>query len=97
MTAQLDLFAGLEPPPVSADFLETFAAPRGRCGLCRWMDCTLPGCFEKLGRCTNPAGRSYWLNPENTRACPVTGRLPDHGSWHWVASDSCACDKVAKR
>lgn len=70
------------------------------------MDWSLPGGYDgkapngsryKLGRCTNPAGRSYWLKPEYTRACPVTGNLPPNGSWHSVASDSAACDKVARR
>ena len=107
MTAQLDLFEDIPQVAEDEDLVPTTALqPRGTCGKCRWMDTTLPGCLDgvtnygvryTLGRCTNPDGRSYWLLPENTRSCPVTGKLPLHGSWHWVEKDSCACDQVARR
>jgi len=74
-----------------------------RCGTCASMVTSLPGCCPKeIGRCVDPAGRSYYLKPENTRpneGMPDDdpGKYPNGGSWAYVARDSCACDKHRPR
>ena len=90
---QVDLFGNtIEDETISIDDL---FAPHGKCGQCRWMDCTLPGTNEQLGRCVNPESKEYYLSTENARVCPVAG-APPHGSWHFVGLTSAACDKISK-
>jgi hypothetical protein len=77
-----------------------------RCGQCVWMECALPGCYDgksphgsrdRLGRCTNPSSPNFAWSEHATRACPVTGRLPEHGSWAYVSSISVGCDAGVRR
>lgn len=96
--SQLSLFPEPEPEPEP----EVYREDR-RCGTCASMDETLAGCWPgHTGRCVDPAGRAYYLLPENTRINTHLppgdpDREPEGGSWAYVARDSCGCDAHRER